>query len=97
MMISGTVVKHASRTPATRPLSKAEAEDFAVITGAAETLGMQTMMTDLQLNSQVRVWTDATAANATASVRRILGEQNLADHLTKGKSWREIDQSIRGV
>ena len=30
-------------------------------------------------------------------VRRVPGEQNLADHLTKGKSWREIHDSMRVV
>ena len=35
MMINGTVVKHWSRTQATRALSTAEAEYFAVVTGAA--------------------------------------------------------------
>ena len=25
------------------------------------------------------------------------GEQNLADNLTKGKTWRESDELIRGV
>ena len=36
MMINGTVVKHWSRTQATRALSTAEAEYHAVVTGAAE-------------------------------------------------------------
>ena len=39
MMVSGTVVKHWSTTQASRALSTAEAEDFAVVTGAAEGLG----------------------------------------------------------
>ena len=30
-------------------------------------------------------------------MRRVPGEHHLADHLTKGKSWREIDDSIREV
>ena len=42
-MVSGTVVKHWSRTQASRALSTAEAEDNAVETGAAEGLGMQSM------------------------------------------------------
>ena len=36
-----------------------EAEYYAVVTGAAEGLGMQSMMTDLGLSAQVRVWTDS--------------------------------------
>ena len=30
-------------------------------------------------------------------MRRIPGEQNLADHLTKGKAWYQIESLIRGV
>ena len=55
MMINGTVVKHCSRTQATRALSTAEAEYYAVVTGAAEGLGMQSMMADLGVTTQVRV------------------------------------------
>ena len=53
MMIRGTVVKHWSRTQATRALSTAEAESCAVVTGAAEALGMQSTMTDMGLNRRV--------------------------------------------
>ena len=49
MMISGTVVKHGSRKHATRALSTSEAVFYAVVTGPAETLGMQSMMTDFGL------------------------------------------------
>ena len=73
MMICGTVVKHWSRTQATRELSTAEAEYYAVVTGAAEGLGMQSMMADLGVTNQVRVWTDSNAVKAIAS-RRGLGE-----------------------
>ena len=73
MMIYGTVVKHWSRTQTTRELSTAEAEYYAVVTGAAEGLGMQSMMADLGVTTQVRVWTDSNAAKAIAS-RRGLGE-----------------------
>ena len=73
MMINGTVVKHWSRTQATRALNTAEAEYYAVVMGAAEGLGMQSMMADLGLSAQVRVWIDSNAAKATAS-RRGLGK-----------------------
>ena len=124
MMINGTVVKHWSRTQATRALSTAEAEYYAVVTGAAEGLGMQSMIAYLCVTTQVRVSIDSNAAKATASrrglgktrhvelkylwlqemtksgrvkMRRILGEQNLADHLTKGKAWHQIEMLTRGV
>ena len=54
MMINGTV-EHWSRTQATRTLSTAEAEYYAVVTGAAEGFGMQSMMADLGVTTQVRV------------------------------------------
>ena len=73
MMINGTVVKHWSRTQVARALSTAEAEYYAVVTGAAEGLGMQSMMADLGVTTQARVWTDSNAAKAIAS-RRGLGK-----------------------
>ena len=73
MMINGTVAKHWSRTQATRSLSTAEAEYYAVVTGAAEGLGMQLVMADLGVTTHVRVWTDSNAAKAIAS-RRGLGK-----------------------
>ena len=63
-MINGTVVNHWSRTRASRALSTAEAEYYAVISGAAEALGLQSMMADLGLSAKVRVWTDSDAAKA---------------------------------
>ena len=57
------------------------------------------MVTDLGLSARVRVWTDSNAAKAIASKRsesvkmkQVPGEQNLADHLTEGMSWCEIDE-----
>ena len=50
----------------------AEAEYHAVIAGAAEILGMQSMVMDLGSSAQARVWTDSNAVKATAS-RRGLG------------------------
>ena len=50
MMMNGTVVKHWSRTQATRALSTAEAENYAVITGAAEALAMQSMLMAVDVN-----------------------------------------------
>ena len=57
MMINGTVVKQWSRTQASRGLSTAEAEYYAVITGAAEGLGTNSTTEDLGLKSRVSVWT----------------------------------------
>ena len=71
--LNGTVVKHWSKTQATRALSTAEAEYYAVVTSASEGLGMQSMMADYGVTTQVRVWTDSNAAKAIAS-RRGLGK-----------------------
>ena len=56
-------------TQATRALGTAEAESYAVVTGSAEALGKQSMMTDLGMSAQVRVWTDSNAAKAIGSRR----------------------------
>ena len=53
MMVNGTVVKHWSKTQASRALSSAEAEDHAVVRGGADGLGMQSMVIDLGLQSIV--------------------------------------------
>ena len=70
MMINGTVVKRWSRTQATRALSTAEAEYYAVVTGAVEGLGMQSMMADLGVTIQVRVWTDSNAGQSDSVEKR---------------------------
>ena len=72
-MISGTVVEHWSRTQAAHVLSTADAEQCAVIKGAAEALGTQSKTTDLGLCAHFRVRTDSNAAKAVAS-RRGLGK-----------------------
>ena len=86
MMTSGTVVKHWSRIQATRALSTAEAERYAVITGAVEALGMQSIMTDLGLSAQVRVWTDSNAAKAIVSTRG-LGKTRLVELKYRVCGW----------
>ena len=47
-------------------MSTEDTEYHAVITGAAEGLGVQSMMKDLRMSSQVRVWTDTNTAKAIA-------------------------------
>ena len=46
-MINGTVVKHWLKTHASRALSMAQAEYYAMVTGVAEFLGVWSMMMDL--------------------------------------------------
>ena len=81
MMVNGTVVKHRSGAQASCELSTAEAEFFAVMTGAVECLGMQLMMTDQGLGAWIREWTDPNAAKAIAS-RRGLGETRQKEKYT---------------
>ena len=124
MMLGGTVVKYWSRTQATRALSVAEAEYCAVVRGAAEGLGAQSLLADLGMQAEVNIWTDSNGARAIAGrrglgktrhvelkylwvqemtnsgqvkMRRVPGTLNLADHLTKGKTWREVEQLVKKV
>ena len=109
-MFGGVAVKHWSRTQRTRALSVGEAEYYALVTGAAEGLGMQALGADLGMDLKVRIWTDSTTGKSIASrrglgklrhvelrwlwvqevikagrieVRKVKGEDNVADHLTK--------------
>ena len=92
MMVNGTVVKHRSGGQASCELSTAEAEFFAVMTGAVECLGMQLMMTDQGLSARIRQWTDSNAAQAIAS-RRGLGETR---HIELKCTWlQDVTKSGR--
>ena len=43
------------------------------------------------------LWLQDVTKSRRVNMRRIPGEQNLADHLTKGKAWYQIETLIRGV
>ena len=43
------------------------------------------------------LWLQDVTKSGRVKMRRIPGEQNLADHLTKGKAWYQIETLIRGV
>ena len=43
------------------------------------------------------VWLQEMTKSGRVKMKRIPGEQNLADHLTKGKAWHQIEMLIRGV
>ena len=73
MTVGGNVVKHWSRVQSSRALSVGEAEFYAAVTGGAEGLGVQGLLTDLGLESKVKIWTDSDAARGIAS-RRGLGK-----------------------
>jgi len=69
----GIAVKHWSRSQKSRALSVGEAEYYALVTGCAEGLGIQSLLQDLGWRAEVKVWTDSTTAKAVAS-RRGLGK-----------------------
>ena len=43
------------------------------------------------------LWLQEVTKSGRVKMRRIPGEQNLPDHLTKGKPWHENEALIRGV
>ena len=43
------------------------------------------------------LWLEDVTKSGRVKMRRIPGEQNLADQLTKGKAWYLIETLIRGV
>ena len=117
-------MKHWSRAQKTRALSVGEAEYYAVVTGSAEGLGMQSLLMDLGWTVKVRIWTDSNTAKSVASrrglgklrhvelkylwvqesvkrgriqMRKVWGEKNVADHLTKDKMRWEYRQLLKDV
>ena len=71
--VDGVGVKHWSRTQKARALSSGEAEYYAMVTGCAEGLGLQSLAEDLGWKTEVQIWTDSSAAKAIAN-RRGLGK-----------------------
>ena len=75
VVIGGAAIKHWSRTQKTRALSVGEAEYYAVVSGSAEGLGVQSLAKDLgwDMAVKVKVKTDSSTAKAVAG-RRGLGK-----------------------
>jgi hypothetical protein len=71
VMMGGVAVKHWSRTQRSRALSSGEAEYYAVVTGTAEGLGVQSLGVDMGIEMKVRVWTDSDASRSVASRRGV--------------------------
>ena len=67
VIVGGIVVKSWSRTHRGRSLSSAEAEYYAIVTGAAEVLAVQALAEELGWKMSVRVHSDSFAAKAVAS------------------------------
>ena len=124
VVVNGAGVKHWSRTQKARALSSGEAEYCALVTGCAEGLGMQSIAEDLGWDSEVRLWSDSSAARSVGNrrglgkmrhvelkwlwvqdavkdgrvkLKRVLGSENVADHLTKPKTKAEIEGLLARV
>ena len=81
--LGGGVLKGWSNRQASVALSSAEAELYAATKGAAEGLGIQSLMADLGWSAKVEIRTDANAARAMAS-RQGLGR---ARHIELRQMW----------
>ena len=91
-MVDGHLMKAWSKTMATLALSTGEAELGALTKGAAEGLGMQSLMGDLGITASIKIISDATAAIGIAS-RQGLGKLR---HISVADLW--VQQKVkRGV
>ena len=77
------LIKHWSKTQTTVALSSAEAELTGICSGASQSLGLQSLASDLGIQLNVTVMTDATAAIGIAR-RRGLGKVR---HLATADLW----------
>ena len=62
MFVDGIVVKSWSRAQRGRSLSSAQAEFYAIVTGAAQALAVQALAEEMGCKMSVRVHTDSSAA-----------------------------------
>ena len=69
IVVDGVGIKHWSRTQKARALSSGEAEYYALVTGSAEGLGLQSLAEELGWTVKVRVWTDSSAGKSVAMRR----------------------------
>lgn len=59
-------------------------------------VGLQTYMQRRRIGTQLRyLWVQQVTDSGRMRTRRVPGEFNLADHLTKGKSWYQIENLIQ--
>ena len=88
-MLGGCLIKHWSKTQSTISLSSGEAELHGIAYGAAQALGMQSLLKDLGWTIQIRVHSDATAAIGICQ-RKGLGKVR---HLATTDLW--IQDKVR--
>ena len=83
MQLGGHVVKSWSSTQNVISLSSGESEFYAIVKGASQSMGLQSLLRDLHLNTRIRVLTDATTGKSIAS-RRGLGRVR---HIDVANLW----------
>ena len=83
MQLGGHVVKSWSSTQHVISLSSGESEFYAIVKGASQSMGLQSLLRDLHLNTRIRVLTDATTGKSIAS-RRGLGRVR---HIDVANLW----------
>ena len=88
-MLGGCLVKHWSKTQTTISLSSGEAELHGIAAGAAQAIGMQSLMRDLGWRVGIEIHSDATAAIGIAR-RKGLGQIR---HLDTTDLW--IQDQVR--
>ena len=89
VMLGCHTIKHWSSTQTSVSLSSGEAEFAGVIRGAGQGLGYQALLRDLGVETQLRLWTDSSAAIGICS-RQGLGKLR---HLDTHTLW--IQQAVR--
>ena len=90
-MIGNCLIKHWSKTQSTISLSSGEAELHGIAYGAAQALGLQSLLMDLGWSLKIRVHSDATAAIGICR-RKGLGKVR---HLDTTDLW--IQDKVRGM
>ena len=65
--MGGDVVKSWAKTQGSIALSSGEAEYYAMVKGAAEALGLRSLLEDLGVKAWIRLAVDSSAAKSMAS------------------------------
>ena len=88
-MVGGCLLKHWAKTQSTVSLSSGEAELQGIAFGAAQGLGLQSLLKDMNWNVSLRIHSDATAAIGMCR-RKGLGKVR---HLATTDLW--IQEKVR--
>ena len=83
MQLGSHVLKSWSSTQNVIALSSGEAEFYAIVKGASQSMGLQALLRDLHINTRIKVLTDATTGKSIAS-RRGLGRVR---HIDVANLW----------